>query len=140
LALLQSAPLAATDGPVDTTSVGIALDGLRSTRGNVLVCVTRNPDAFPDCSRDPLSTRLRLAAGSAADMRVAVPSHADYAVAIIHDENGNGRLDTMLAIPREGFGFSRNPRLRMGPPRFSEAAFRVNAAAVDENIRVRYML
>jgi uncharacterized protein (DUF2141 family) len=140
LAVSLSAPLAATDSPADTASVGIALDGLRSTRGTVLVCVTRNAAAFPDCSRDPHSTRLQVAAASASHMRVNVPANADYAVAIVHDENGNGRLDTMLAIPREGFGFSRNPRLRMGPPRFSDAAFSVTTTAVQENIRVRYML
>ena len=140
LALSSPVSLAATDGVADSANVGIALDGLRSTRGNVLVCITRNPDAFPDCSRDPTSSRMRVAATQAQSMRVAVPANANYAIAVIHDENGNGRLDTMLAIPREGFGFSRNPRIRMGPPRFNDAAFAVGDTAVEESVRVRYML
>jgi uncharacterized protein (DUF2141 family) len=43
-------------------------------------------------------------------------------------------------MPREGFGFSRNPRLRMGPPRFTDAAFAVGETVVRQTVRVRYML
>ena len=55
-------------------------------------------------------------------------------------ENGNGRLDTTLGIPREGVGFSRNPRLTFGPPRFSAAQFAVATPAVDQDVRVKYFL
>lgn len=41
----------------------------------------------------------------------------------MHDENGNGTLDkTVLGIPKEGYGFSNNPRL-MRRARFDEAVF-----------------
>jgi uncharacterized protein (DUF2141 family) len=114
---------------------------MRNTRGNLLVCVTANPAAFPDCSRDPAATRMRIpAANIAGDMRVTVNGSGTYAIAIVHDENGNGRLDTMMMMPREGFGFSRNPAIRLGPPRFADAAFAVGDAAVRQSVRVRYML
>jgi uncharacterized protein (DUF2141 family) len=136
--LAVSAPLAATD--TGTASVGVTLEGMRNQRGVVLVCVTHNAAAFPDCSRDASATRLRLTAADATNFRVSVPAGADYAVAIVHDENANGRMDTMLAIPREGFGFSRNPRLRMGPPSFASAAFAVGHESVNQTVRLRYML
>jgi uncharacterized protein (DUF2141 family) len=41
-----------------------------------------------------------------------------YAVALFHDENANGRLDKVLMVPKEGFGFSRDAPVRFGPPRF----------------------
>ncbi len=106
----------------------------------MLICVTSNPRAFPDCSRDAAAQRLRIPAAQAAHVALSVPAGANYAIAIVHDENGNGRLDTMLAMPREGFGFSRNPRLRMGPPPFAEAAFTVGSATVQQDVRLRYML
>jgi uncharacterized protein (DUF2141 family) len=114
---------------------------MRSARGNLLVCITANAAAFPDCSRDPAATRLRVPAAHVdGEMHVALNAAGTYAVAIVHDENGNGRLDTMMMMPREGFGFSRNPRLRMGPPRFSEAAFAVGEMSVRQQVHVRYML
>lgn len=46
-----------------------------------------------------------------------------YAVRVMHDENGNGKLDSnMLGIPKEGYGASNNPRV-MRAPLFDEAAF-----------------
>jgi uncharacterized protein (DUF2141 family) len=140
LATLPS-PLAATDGAAPSAgTVSLNLSNMRSARGNMLICVTSNPRAFPDCSRDAAAQRLRIPAAQAAHVALSVPAGANYAIAIVHDENGNGRLDTMLAMPREGFGFSRNPRLRMGPPPFAEAAFTVGSATVQQDVRLRYML
>lgn len=114
---------------------------MRNTRGNLLVCVTANATAFPDCSRDPAATRLRVPAASIhGQMQVTLNAAGTYAVAIVHDENGNGRLDTMMMMPREGFGFSRNPRIRMGPPRFSDASFAIGEVPAHQQVRVRYLL
>lgn len=47
-----------------------------------------------------------------------------YAFKFFHDENKNERLDTnWLGIPKEGFGFSNNPRLTFGPPSFSPLSY-----------------
>ena len=49
-----------------------------------------------------------------------------YAVAMIHDENANGKLDTnFIGIPTEGIGVSNNPRLT-GAPGFDEAKFKIS--------------
>ena len=63
-----------------------------------------------------------------------------YAVSLFHDENGNGRLDTILGIPREGFGFSRNPPIRFGPPRFDAARFAVTSGEAAQQVRLKYLL
>jgi len=63
-----------------------------------------------------------------------------YAVSLFHDENANGKLDKMVMIPREGFGFSRDAPVHFGPPSFSAAAFDVGAMPVRQAIRMRYML
>jgi uncharacterized protein (DUF2141 family) len=79
-------------------------------------------------------------AASAGHIRIRDVPPGDYAVSVIHDENGNGRLDKFVGIPREGFGFSRNPRMRMGPPRFDECRVSVPAAGARETIRMKYLL
>lgn len=61
-------------------------------------------------------------------------------MAVIHDANANARLDTMLGIPREGFGFSRDPAIRFGPPRFAAARFAVAAGSANQQVRMRYLL
>jgi len=61
-------------------------------------------------------------------------------VAVIHDENSNSKLDTFAGIPREGFGFSRNPAIAFGPPRFTAARFTLDSDAEAQQIRMRYIL
>jgi uncharacterized protein (DUF2141 family) len=117
----------------------MALEGLRSTKGQILVCVTRVPRYFPDCSDDPDKRHFAVAArGGAVTIGNVTPG--DYAIAIVHDENGNGKLDTFAGIPREGVGFSRNPVLRFGAPSFRSASFAVAGAPVEQDIRVKYFL
>jgi uncharacterized protein (DUF2141 family) len=48
-----------------------------------------------------------------------------YAVQAFHDEDGDGDLDRRGWRPSEGLGFSRDAPMRMGPPRFSDAAVQV---------------
>src|SRR5688572_1212349 len=96
--------------------VEVQVQALRNTRGQVRLCLTRNPAHFPDCNRDPAAVKRSVATGQAGSIRLTDLAEGTYALSVIHDENGNGRLDRSLGIPREGFGFSRNPRIRMGPP------------------------
>jgi uncharacterized protein (DUF2141 family) len=59
---------------------------------------------------------------------------------VIHDENNNHKLDTFAGIPREGFGFSRNPSVTFGPPRFAAARFTLSSDADRQQVRMRYLL
>lgn len=106
----------------------------------MLACLTIRADKFPDCQKDPNSRRITVATTAAQTLRFEGLPSGDYALALIHDENGNGKLDTMMGIPREGFGFSRNPAIRFGPPKFSEARISVTSGAVDQNVKVKYLL
>jgi uncharacterized protein (DUF2141 family) len=125
--------------PPSTGAVMVAVSGLRSDAGLVRACLTRLPTAFPDCSNDPTARRLTVPAAKAGGITFEAVAPGRYAVALLHDENGNGRADMVLMVPREGFGFSRNPVVRLGPPRFSRAAFAVAGRAVPQPIRMRYL-
>ena len=47
-----------------------------------------------------------------------------YAFRYFHDENMNDKLDTnWLGIPKEGFGFSNEPRMTFGLPSFEKTLF-----------------
>lgn len=127
--------------PATGVDVSIRIEGLRSTKGQVLVCLTSEPRAFPDC-KDASQARSRLAVptGQAGWIDFGVIEQGSYAIAVLHDENSNGRADWALMVPKEGFGFSRNPVVRMGPPSFAAASFVVGDAPVRETIRMRYIL
>lgn len=119
--------------------ISMDVHGLRSVKGDILICVARQPRHFPDCSADPDQRHFTVPA-SAAPIALGELAPGDYAIAIIHDENGNGKLDTFAGIPREGVGFSRNPPIRFGAPSFGSARFTVAASPVRQDVKVKYFL
>lgn len=103
---------AAASAPPPTVDVSVT--GLRNTKGQILVCLTTNPKAFPDCSKDKGSVRMAVKAADAGDFAVRAPATGTYAMAVVHDENSNNKMDTAIFLPKEGFGFSRNPTITVG--------------------------
>lgn len=103
------------------------------------MCIAPAPSVFPDCRHGGGAIKRSIPA-SAGQLRVTGLAPGDYAVAVIHDANGNGKLDTMMGIPREGFGFSRNPAIGFGPPRFTAAQFPLTGGSDRQEVRMRYLL
>lgn len=121
-------------------SVTADVTGLRSAKGQILVCMTMRPDLFTKCDKDPAARKLAVPTAQARSIRFDGVPPGTYAIALVHDENGNNKLDTSFGLPKEGFGFSRNPVIRFGPPKFAEVHFTVGAGEAAQAIRVKYML
>jgi uncharacterized protein (DUF2141 family) len=72
-------------------------------------------------------------------MSVTIPlAPGDYAVRVIHDENGNGILDRdgWLTTPTESYGYSRNARARVSAVEFDEAFVKLGDEPLSIEIRV----
>ena len=132
LALLGTAPAP------DPVKLEISLSGMRSAHGEVRLCIWHGPAKFPGnkCGGEQI-----VVPAATPVVSVAVPLQpGDYAVSLIHDENGNGKLDTnFLGIPKEGVGFSQNPKISFGPPSYVASKFDM-AADKTESIRMKYFL
>ena len=138
--LMGSAPPPAPLVNVPLVDVRVAITGLRSTKGVVLACMTSDPARFPRCRGDKAAYRISVPAGKADSLDFPAVAPGTYAIALLHDENDNGKADRVLGMmPREGFGFSRDAKVHMGPPAFGEAAFSVGNAPVSQTIHMRYM-
>ena len=122
----------------------ITIDSLRSNQGQVLLCVfsaeSSDREAFPDCVKGrPVRQGKAVIAGGKVVVTYKGLKDGVYAVAAIHDENGNGELDTnFLGIPTEGIGISNNPRL-LGKPEFGEARFEIKGATTI-TVSAKYIL
>ena len=131
--------LTGTVAAAEPSSLDLKICGLRNPKGNVHICRTTNARAFPNCARDPHARKMAVPATKAAARHVADLVPGIYAIALIHDENANGKLDTALMIPREGFGFSNNPAIVFGPPKFAAARFTVENGETTQSIKMKYM-
>ncbi len=141
VAPLASQSLAQSPPQHSGTEVTITVSEMRNDDGVVRACMTNDPQRFPRCRDDAQSYRLVVPATQATTLRFRNVAPGTYAIALLHDENGNGKADRALGMmPKEGFGFSRDAKVRMGPPAFDDAAITVGTTSQRQTIRMRYML
>ncbi|WP_282602925.1 DUF2141 domain-containing protein [Paracoccus sp. PARArs4] len=127
IALILPAPLMA--GRIE-----IALTDLPSTEGSVFCALHDRADGFPG-SNEVAGQRVPAGQGRCVFEGIA-PGR--YAIAVLHDSNDNGRLDTnAIGLPQEAWGVSRNARPMMRAPRFDEAAFDLDDRPRSLSISVR---
>jgi uncharacterized protein (DUF2141 family) len=139
--LALGAAMAGAAAPAAANEVVITITGLRSSEGVVRACMTTREDIFPRCIRDPGSHRTVVPAGATVTIRFTNVAPGDYAIALLHDENNDGKANRALGMmPREGYGFSRDAAVQMGPPDFADAVFTLGTAARRMTIKMRYFL
>ena len=128
------------DGPPETGTIRLNVTQLRSDRGRVSVSLYRSKDGFPsNAARSFKTVRASIQGGKSEVVFADVPA-GEYAVALMHDENDNNRLDThWTGLPKEGYGVSNNARAALGPPRYADAKFRLEKPGVQLEIKVRYL-
>lgn len=109
----------------------VNVNGLRSTEGNVQVAIWKTNEGFPDDYSKSWSQLTLPATMTRGLFRNAEPGF--YAVAVFHDKNRDNDLNRNgMGIPTEGFGFSNNPRIIFGPPKFKKAKFKVGEGETKE--------
>lgn len=122
----------------ESSTLTVKIQGLRSAKGQVGILVFPGKDGFPsDRHKAIRQILLPLTGTSVTHNFINLPS-GNYAVTVMHDENGNNELDVnFLGIPKEGYAFSGNGSALLGPPSFEKAAVRLEANRTIE-LKVSY--
>jgi uncharacterized protein (DUF2141 family) len=95
----------------------------RTPKGSLRCRLYSSGDGFP--GKPPFDAQQAVAvSGKTATCTFAGVGPGKYAVALFHDENDDGKLETnFLGIPREGVGVSNNRLRSFGPPTWDDASF-----------------
>ena len=73
------------------------------------------------------------------EMCVWLPAPGNYAVAVYHDAKRAMRFTRgPLGMPTQGYGFSRNPHLFLGPPSLGATTFPAAAGETTVFVKLRY--
>lgn len=115
-------------------NVTVQVDDVKAAQGTIMVAVY-TADGF---LKKPVK-----ASSAAADMAgnkivFADLPEGDYAVAVYHDANSNGKMDSnVLGIPTEDYAFSNNAVGKFGPPKFDAAKVTVSAAGATLRVSLK---
>ena len=124
--------------PPSVGTLTIEVQNVRASKGRVHVDVCPQARFLKDGC--PLTASAVARKGVTTVVVHDVPA-GRYAVQAYLDENSNDKMDFgMFGLPKEGFGFSRDPKPTMHAPKFEEAAFDATGAAQAMTLRLRYVL
>ncbi len=121
--LLGFVTAARAEEPRPTSTVRVNVGMFRNRSGALGCRLYSAPAGFPDGSAGAIEKRVVITGDSVRSDFENVPS-GTYAIACMHDENANGRLDkSFLGFPSEGYGVSNNHTHAMSAPTWDESKF-----------------
>ena len=108
------------------SSVLIEVSGFKNTRGTLNCRLFTKAADFPD-GEGIVTLRVPIT-GSNTSCSFSNVEPGTYAIAVVHDENGNGKLDkNFVGVPSEGYGVSNNKTYALSAPKWDESSFAIGA-------------
>jgi uncharacterized protein (DUF2141 family) len=120
--------------------IRVSVTNLRNNDGHVLVSLFKDGAGYPDEAEKAIRKgKVIIRENKAWIIFTGLPP-GNYAVAILHDENDDMKMNKNgFGIPKEGYGFSNNVMGTFGPPSFTRASFRFGEEKFTEvSIKTRY--
>ncbi len=122
-----------------TPRILVTVTGARRVAGNITFTLYGDHASAFLAHRGSIALDRVMLTGTAASTCFAVSRPGVYAVAVYHDENDNHHFDrSLIGLPVEGYGFSRNATIFLAPPSFAAVRFDVGPAATKITIALRY--
>lgn len=121
------------------SNLNIEIDGFKNSKGQVCVSLFASSQGFPNNRDRVLQRQCTKITENAVKVTFGKLKAGNYAVAAIHDENNDLRLNRNgIGMPTEGFGFSRNPEVSTSAPKFNDAAFLIAGPNTNIQIQLKY--
>jgi uncharacterized protein (DUF2141 family) len=112
----------------------VVVEGVRNSTGTIGYLLFNSATGWPDELKSAYRGGTVKAVAGRTIFRLENLPPGEYGVLVIHDENGNRKLDKdWKGMPIEQWGMSNNPRVFLSTPPFRHASFRL---AGDREIHI----
>ena len=120
--------------PSNAANLTVTVEQVRNSKGEIRFSIFNVPSQFPQGNElDSKDVRAQLGFVTVQFYNLI---SGVYAIAIHHDENSDGEMNTnFIGLPKEGYGFSNNAKVNFAPPVFEAAVFNLDVG--DKSIRLR---
>lgn len=124
---------------VQTGEIIVDINNLKNDSGSARVSLYNSNDGFPMKSERAFKTIVINLEKDGARARFVDIPYGEYAAAVLHDENKNGKMDlSWMMIPKEGFGASNIMEKRIIPPGFNDAKFLFHSEKIILKVHIHY--
>ena len=119
----------------DFTEFKLYIQGIEDIEGEIRIAVFNSKEKY---TKEPIHAIVLPADSSTIIWKQEMLPSGEYAIAVYHDKNENGKIDTnLLGIPKENYGFSNNARGRFGPASWEDSMFIVDGNNFSTSIIIK---
>jgi uncharacterized protein (DUF2141 family) len=123
------------------TGIDLIISNIRNKQGVIQIGIFDTEKGYPD--KPVFSFTLAKDTIFSGKLRLFIPLKKEglYAITVLDDENKNGRMDYLFGImPKEGFGFSNNPKMTgRKPPPFNESLINYSGGVKTISVNMKYI-
>ncbi|MDH3975507.1 MAG: DUF2141 domain-containing protein [Deltaproteobacteria bacterium] len=120
-------------------NIHVTVEKMKNSKGYVKIRLYNSGEGFPLSGKRSLESRMVPIREGRADTLFKDLPYGFYALAVLHDENGNGKMDLKWGFyPSEGAAVSNNPQPGLVPPSFEEAKLVLDSAGLHVKIQMNY--
>lgn len=119
------------------SSFELTIEGISEDKGEIRIALFNSERDYKE-KENPLEAIVLSVDDLSMTWRYEDLPYGEYAIAVYHDKNENGKLDSnILGIPKEAYGFSNNARGRFGPASWKDAHFKVSSTESSMSISIK---
>lgn len=119
----------------DVSEFKLFIEGINELKGEIRIAMFDSKEKY---TKDPIHAIVLPVDSTTIIWTQEMLPFGEYAIAVYHDKNENGKIDTnFLGIPKEDYGFSNNARGRFGPASWQDSKFTVEDSSYSTSIKIK---
>ncbi len=119
-------------------NISIKTKGMKNLKGQLCFALFNGPHNFPSPSDSLLKSECISASKSLGMFTFHGLPFGTYAISVFHDENSDRILNTRIfGIPKESFGFSKDPTVLVSAPKFLDCTVILNSNILEQEINLK---
>ncbi len=120
---------------VNAAAFKLIINGIDKVEGEIRIAVFNSKEKY---TKDPVHAVVLPVDSTIIVWEQEELPFGEYAIAVYHDKNTNGKIDTnILGIPKEDYGFSNNARGRFGPASWEDSKFLIESDIYTTEIDIK---
>ena len=118
-----------------STQFKLIIQGIDKLEGQIRIAIFDSEEKY---TKEPLHAIVLPVDSTTVVWEQDSLPFGEYAIAVYHDKNRNGKIDTnLLGIPKENYGFSNDARGRFGPASWNDSKFIVEEKVYSTEINIK---
>ncbi|MEZ4952212.1 MAG: DUF2141 domain-containing protein [Saprospiraceae bacterium] len=117
--------------------IKVNFENIQLAKGSIKLALYRSAETFLDTENAAGFYSFKINEKGSLSATINDLEYGEYAIAVFHDENSNGELETnLLGIPTEPYCFSGSGHSKWKPPVYEDAKFVVSENEITLTLRL----